>query len=94
MGVYDSYGKLGTQLKVGPRCLIQYEIGDEVEIPDGVYVGYSGAVVIIDGRFAAEFEAITSKWGDELGVEAILRSHDEVAQTLDKWEEQEAEGLL
>ena len=84
MGVYDQYGKLGIQIKVGHCCLAQYEIGDDVEIPDGVYVANEGAIVIVDGKFVAEFETMTSKWGDVLDAGEILRPHSPMLQSLDE----------
>jgi len=80
MGVYDEYGKRGIQLKVGPCCLAQYDIGDEVEIPDGVYAGRGGLVVIVDGVFVAEFEHLTTKWSDVVSISSILNPHDSVLQ--------------
>jgi len=80
MGTYDEYK--GTQLKVGPCCLTQYNIGDNVEIPDGVYAGHEGLVVIIKGIFVAEFEHITTKWGDTVAMSTILNPHDHVLQAM------------
>jgi len=83
MGVYDEYGKQGIQLKVGPCCLAQYDIDDEVEIPDGVYAGRGGLVVIVDGVFVAEFEHLVTKWGDIVFMSSILDPHDGVLQAIE-----------
>ena len=64
MGVYDTYGEV--QLKIGDTCLRQYELGDEVEIPDGVYVGTDGVVVISGGIFVECFENFWDKWGSPI----------------------------
>ena len=85
MGVYDEYA--GIQLKVGPCCLAQYEIGDEVEIPDGVYVGHSGVVVILDDKFVAEFEYLTTKWGDVVNASSVLDPHSPILQAIREYEE-------
>lgn len=80
MGVYDEYA--GIQLKVGPCVLAQYVIGDEVEIPDGVYAGHEGLVVIVDGVFVAEFEHLTTKWGDIVDMPSLLDSYSPILQAL------------
>lgn len=61
MGIYDTYGDV--QIKVGDVALRYYEIGDDVDIPDGVYVAPDGIIVILGGVFIAEFESMTDKWG-------------------------------
>ena len=82
MGVYDEYGEV--QLKVGPCCLAQYEIGDEVEIPNGVYAGHEGLVVVVDGAFIAKFECLMTKWGDMIDMSSILDPHNPILQALAK----------
>ena len=74
MGVYNTYGEV--QLKVGNRCLAHYNIGDKVDIPDSVYVGHEGFVVIVGGVFVALFDHIHTKWGDEMCPGGILTSHN------------------
>lgn len=69
MGTYDTYGQ--SQLKVGPCTLDHYELGAKVPIPDGIYLGHPMAVVIVGGRFVAEFPRLVDKWGG-------LVSYDEV----------------
>ena len=70
MGVYDTYDDI--QLKVGAMVMAVYEIGDEVEIPDGVYVGLEGIVVIHEGIFIAVHSYVNTKWGDTLMPKEIL----------------------
>ena len=82
MGVYDEYA--GIQLKVGPCCLAQYDVGDKVEIPDGVYVGHSGVVVILDGKFVGEFGTMISKWGNTIYPEEVLYPHDAVRRVIEE----------
>ena len=66
MGVFDSYGERGGQLKVGDVYLRHFNVGDEVNIPDGVYLTYVNVIVIHNGVFIAEFETLTSKWGESI----------------------------
>ena len=70
MGMFNTYGD--TQLKVGELSCHQYNIGDEADIPNGVYVGLEGVIVVTGGKFTAEFKHVTSKWGDEIKPHAII----------------------
>ncbi len=72
MGVYNCFGKKGIQLKVGNCALKDYQIGDKVDIPDGVYIGYGGVVVIKDGIFIADFDNLTDKWGGVITPRNLL----------------------
>lgn len=58
MGVFDTYGS--TQIKAGEPWQNQYEPGDKVNIPDGVYLDFdepgSKAVVVRMGIFIGEFD--------------------------------------
>lgn len=87
MGVFDDYGRV--QLKVGqPRCHY-FQLGDAVEIPDGVYLGNEGVVVIHGGKFIAQYPEIISKWGDLLQPSDLLYPHNPViresAKHLNQW---------
>ena len=56
MSAYDTYGE--TQIKYGDQSCETYKIGDTVLIPDGIYIGYPGAIVILNNKFIAEFPSI------------------------------------
>ncbi len=73
MGIYNTYGKV--QLKVGELDMANYKIGDKVRISDGVYVGHDGIVVIIKGKFVAEFKNIVTTWGDSITPKKILEPY-------------------
>jgi hypothetical protein len=70
MGMYDQYGSV--QLKTGPCCLAAYEPGDEVEIADGVYIGWGGFVVIHEGKFLREFPFARTTKGGQITAESVL----------------------
>ena len=72
MGIYDIYG--GIQLKIGGSSLREYDIGDTVEIPDGVYLAPEGIVVIVNGIFVATFEYFRDKWGEYYDLENIIEN--------------------
>lgn len=85
MGVYNSYGNLGGQLKIGDDlCLHHYDIGDEVDIPDGVYVTYANIIVIIESMFVAEFETLTTKWGNPIDPEDIINPRNPLNVHIDR----------
>ena len=67
MGLYDTYGHV--QLKVGEVERRHFEVGAQVSIPDGVYVGYEGVVVVTGGRFVASFPHLINKWGERLNID-------------------------
>lgn len=70
MGVYDTYGDI--QIKVGNPCQRHFEIDNEVDIPDGVYVAPDGVVVIADGFFVATFDTLIDKWGRTIYPNEII----------------------
>jgi hypothetical protein len=80
MGIYDCYGN--AQLKLGDVEMRDFQVGDEVPIPDGVYVDYGAVVVIKDGKFLAEFENLTTKWGDTVDSSVVLEPHSAVVQAM------------
>lgn len=80
MGVYDTYN--GIQLKVGPMDFEDYAMGDTVPIPDSVYLGNEGAVVVLNGVLAATFDRVITKWGDELKPIEIIEELSPIIQVL------------
>lgn len=79
MGVYDTYGRRAGQLKISPRsCLAHFSVGEEVTIPDGVYLTYANVIVVKDGVFIAEFDYLTDKWGGQIDPEFIIRNDNPV----------------
>lgn len=82
MGIYDTYGKRGVQLKLGDPCLNHFKEGDEVNIADGVYLGYEGAVVIIDGKLAKVFSYVKDKWGGKIKVKDIIDPINPITQAV------------
>jgi hypothetical protein len=82
MGIYDTYGRRGVQLKVGDPSLNHFKEGDEVNIADGVYLGYEGAVVIIDGKLAKVFNYLKDKWGGKIRVKDIIDPANPIAQSI------------
>ncbi len=78
MGTYNTYGNV--QIKVGTLDMKQYKIGDKVEIADGIYIGYCGAVVIKDSIFVMESRNLTDKWGQPIDCLTVLRGRGLIAE--------------
>lgn len=89
MGMYDTFGKLELQLKVGECAGFKYEIGDDVPIADGIYLDYGGAVVVKDGKFIAEFENVTSKWGHQIEPRHIINELNPITQAIKQAQQNE-----
>jgi hypothetical protein len=68
MGVYNIYGKKRIQIKIGDLIMQRFNRGDKVDIPDGVYIGYEGVIVVSGGIFVAEFDHLTDKWGVKIDI--------------------------
>ena len=75
MGIYNTYGENGLQLKVGDLSLRHFDIGDKVDIEDGVYFEYGGVIVIKEGIFIAEYKGFFDKWGGWHETDEILDQH-------------------
>ena len=72
MGMFDYYGD--AQLKVGDDLACRdFQVGDEVPIPDGVYLDWEYVVVVHDGRLVRVDSHLFTKWGDRLSPEIGLR---------------------
>ncbi len=72
MGTPDTFGANFIQLKTGDCVFDHFKVGDRITMPDGVYVGFEGAVVIKEGFFIAEFpsEEVVDKWGGQINIDA------------------------
>ena len=70
MGMYDTYGELGMQLKNGPCIFNHYKVGDLVPLLDGIYVSLEGSIVVQNRVFIAEFSPnqVKDKWGGTVDV--------------------------
>jgi hypothetical protein len=80
----DSYDELGpVQIKCGgSEWGKRFEIGEEVDLGDGVYVGYEGAAVVIDNKLAAVFPDLTDKWGCQITADEILEGRNPITNAV------------
>jgi len=81
MGTYDTYGE-NIQIKAGGCMMKDYEIGDICDLADGIYLEYGGAIVILDGKFVAEFSYIFDKWGGALNCKNIIDDYNPCFQAI------------
>jgi len=93
MSAYNIYGKRKIELKIGDLKMHQFNQGDKVDIPDGVYIG-SGVVVIHKRKFVAEFDRLVDKWGDPIDVSELLSNRNPVKKALDKLSEKRMIDLI
>lgn len=68
MGVYDTFGEEGVQLKAGMCMMKHYAIGDDVTgggFADGIYFGLEGVVGIYKQKVVGIWprDAVRNKWG-------------------------------
>ena len=80
MGIYNIYN--GIQLKIGIVEMKDYNIGDRVSIPDGIYVGYEGAIVIKDGILLETYDRLIDKWGNEIKCDEIIKINNPIGKYL------------
>jgi len=91
MGVYDSYGPNGTQLKVsndGILDLRSFDIGDPVPLDDGVYLS-SEIVIVVGGKLVAVLDRLLDKWGGEVDWQALVNERNPVVQAIQSLQEEE-----
>jgi len=71
MGLYNTYGNI--QIKCGNYEEFKtYKIGDKCDLKDGIYIGLSGAIVIKNKIFIAEFDNVYDKWGNRLSCADLI----------------------
>lgn len=82
MGIYDTYDD--AQIKVGDIYFSHFEVGDKVEISDGLYFAYEGVVVIIGGKFAAKFdyERVWDKWGGVVDIHDVFHQNNPIVHAV------------
>lgn len=80
MGKFDIYS--GIQLKVGDCDSRTFNIGDEVPIDDGVYLEYSGAVVVQEGKLKYFIEDVYDKWGNLINIKEAIEARNPIEKAL------------
>lgn len=86
MGMYDSVWfknasgeDIEIQFKSGERAGINYEIGQNIPLADGLHFGFEGCFVINQNKIVAIFDSETTfmfdKWGNSLPFPDIDSNH-------------------
>lgn len=84
MGVYDEYGKDPcVQLKVGPCAMMRYRAGGSVEIPDGLYVGWGGFVLVEGGVLRGTYAEVVTSHGELIAADEIMSGHNPISAAAD-----------
>lgn len=79
-GTYDTYGDIQMKIGMIDGEMRGFEIGDKVDLPPGIYVGYGGFIVIDEKQtFAAVYPDITDKWGNIIDPDDILDTNNPVS---------------
>ncbi len=88
MGVYNTYGdKNRAQIKVGENLnFSHFSIGDQADIPDGLYITYDGIVIVRFGRVYDEFtpDELFDKWGKPIDLPHLLYDLNPVSEAIEK----------
>lgn len=62
--------EVGIQIKIADDFLLNYNVGDSIDVWDGIFFGWEGCVVIKDkvivAAFAIEDDPIFNKWGGKM----------------------------
>jgi len=84
MGVYDTYGKSGVQIKAGNdgMSMNDFFVGDKVPLADGIYIGYEGTVVVKDEIFITEGLFLKDKWGAILNSRSMIEDNNPISRYL------------
>jgi hypothetical protein len=93
MGLYDTVGKNYIQIKSTPDCsLTHYKVGDEIDLPDGLHIGYEGWFIVSHGKIMRTGTDIYDKWGNPLITTEILLGNP-VAEAIKAFKENKDEKL-
>lgn len=85
--MYNIYGDV--QLKNADELTLkEYKVGDKVDLPDGIYVGFEGIVVVVKGVFVEQFAFLTDKWGTEFSAHDLVESHNPLLKVVEQAEEE------
>ena len=74
MGVYDIV--CGVQVKCTPdQILKEYDIGDFIQLEDGIYIGYEGWFFVRNSEVIDNGLNIYDKWGNLLSLEKLMSNN-------------------
>ena len=76
MGCYDFVGKEYIQIKLLNCEFIHYNVGDKIDLEDGLYIAYEGYFVVNDGKILITDNKIYDKWGGELTTSELIDKYN------------------
>lgn len=85
---------LGVQIKSTDCEMKDYEMGDEINLPDGVHVGYEGWFVVDNRRIIFVGQMIYDKYGCELIKEELMNARNPIARVVDGMAREEDNGMI
>lgn len=72
MGVYDIV--CGVQVKCTPdQILKEYDIGDFIQLEDGIYIGYEGWFSVRNSKVTDNGLNAYDKWGNLLSLKELSK---------------------
>jgi hypothetical protein len=80
MGMYDTVGKEQIQIKLLENTMEHYKEGSDIDLWDGLYIGYEGWFVVKDKKVIISGKDIYTKWGDEKSTTEILDRDNPVCE--------------
>jgi hypothetical protein len=63
MGSYDTVGQHHIQIKSTDCSFTHYRVGTEIDLPNGLHIGYEGWFIVNYGKVIRTGTAIYDKWG-------------------------------
>jgi len=85
VGIYDTVGSNNIQIKLLDSSLHHFNIGDKIEVQDGLYIGLDGWFTVKNGTVSDEGTVIFDKWGNQLNCGEIIQNRSEVVQAISRW---------
>lgn len=88
--MYNTYA--GVQLKIATELTLEnYKIGQAVDIPDGIYVGHGGYIVVKDGILIMKRAHITTSWGHKVKAKILLDKYNPLLKAIKKFQKKKKE---
>jgi len=93
MGTYDTVGNNNVQIKSTFCTMKHYRIGSEIELPNGLHIGYEGWFVVENNKVVCEGETIYDKWGGTLETNDVINSRNPINIVIDEMEKKNRESI-
>ena len=81
MGLYDEVCGIQVKCLPDPR-LKNYDIGDFIQLEDGIYLGYEGWFSVRNSQVIDNGYDIYDKWDDAISLREILDKNNPVSEAI------------